>query len=183
MSSIDRLEETQFDQSGILDTRSAVWPRAWAAFEEKPLLGHCPNIEQERAFRCGSVHPDHLVLNYPHNLHLHLHLLVTVGVVGTLAFLVFFITALSRVLRARKTGKFAGEYERGLMLVGLIVLVGFLVDQLKIEFLRSGTVDYAHSVFALFGALVGWADDARAGALLVPSTAGDQRIHRSTAHA
>ena len=156
----DRLATTQLDESGVPDTRANVWPRAWAAFEEKPLLGHGPNVEQERVVRYRSIHPDQLILAYPHNLYLHL--LVTVGVVGTIAFLIFFLVALVRLFRAPRTGNFATEYERGLVRVGLIVLVGFLVDELKIEFLRSGTTDYAHFVFALLGLFIACADQARA---------------------
>jgi O-antigen ligase len=156
----ERLERTEMVEGGIPDTRRNVWPRAWVAFEEKPLLGHGPNLAQERIFRYRNVHPDQLILSYPHNLYLHL--LVTVGVVGTLAFLAFFAVVVIRVLRGSSSGEFPSEYERGLVRVGLIVIVGFLVDQLKIEFLRSGTVDYAHFVFALFGLFIGWADQARA---------------------
>jgi hypothetical protein len=39
-----------------------------------------------------------------------------------------------------------------------------LLDELKIEFLRDTTEDYAHFVFALFGIFLGWADAARARA-------------------
>ena len=157
---VNRLEGTQLDEGGIPDTRMVVWPEAWTAFKLKPLLGHGPNLEQERAFRYKKIHPDQLILGYPHNLYLHL--LVTIGVVGTIAFLIFFITAVTRLLGAPSTGQFASEYEKGLVRVGLIVLVGFLVDQMKIEFLRGGTTDYAHFVFALFGLFIGWADQVRA---------------------
>ena len=61
-------------------------------------------------------------------------------------------------------GYFSSEYERGWVLVGTIVIVAFLVDELKIEFLRYTTVDYGHFVFALFGIFLGWSDAARANA-------------------
>jgi O-antigen ligase len=158
----DRLEDTHFVEGGIPDTRRVVWPRAWAAFEEKPWLGHGPNLEQERVLRYRNVHRDQLLMNYPHSLYLYL--LVTVGIVGTLAFLLFFIAAAARVLRSASTGNFASEYERGWVLVGSIVLVAFFLDQIKIEFLRGGTTDFAHFIFAIFGWFIGCADEARARA-------------------
>jgi len=94
--------------------------------------------------------------------------------VGTASMLFFLFAALRRVYQGAKWGLFDGEYERGWALVGTIVLAAFLLDELKIEFLRNSTVDYAHFVFALFGIFLGWSDRARANAQAVARSAKPQ---------
>ena len=140
---------------------------AWEAIEQRPLLGHGPKIQMPLSAERQGAHPNQLVIEHPHSLYLYL--LVTVGVTGMLAFLAFFIAVVFRLYRGLRAGRHASEYEQGLIRVGLIVVAGFLVDQLKQEFLRSSTVDYAHFIFALLGAFLGWADRARARAGVVPA--------------
>ena len=176
---LERIETTEFGEGGIPDTRRIVWPRAWEAFEQRPLLGHGPKIQTPYSAEIIGAHPDQLVLDYPHNLYLHL--LVTVGVTGMLAFLAFFLAVVSRFYRGLRTGRHASEYEQGLIRVGLIVVAGFLVDQLKIEFLRTGTIDYAHFIFALLGTFLGWTDHARARTAVAPSR--EPEDSREAAHA
>ena len=105
------------------------------------------------------MHSEQLVMSYPHNLYLHL--LLTLGVFGTACMLLFLVGGVWRVSRGVKTGRFETQYERGFVLLGVLVLGGFLIDQIKIEFLRQATIDYVHFVFALFGLFLGLADAAR----------------------
>ena len=107
---------------------------------------------------------EQLVSTYPHSLYLHL--LVTVGILGTTCMLLFLFGVVWRVYQGAKHGLFRDNYDRGWVSVGVIVLAAILVDELKIEFLRLTTVDYAHFIFALFGIFLGWADSARATATL-----------------
>ena len=44
--------------------------------------------------------------------------------------------------------------------IGVVLIIVFLVDQLKIEFLRITLVDYWHFIFALLGVLVAACDQA-----------------------
>jgi O-antigen ligase len=158
----DRLAKTTETEDGLPSTRSVVWPIAWENIKEKPLLGHGPRLLGQHELRFRSVPPEQLVGPYPHNLYLYL--LVTVGILGTVCMLFFLFGVASRVYQGAKRGYFSSEYERGWVLVGTIVIVAFLVDELKIEFLRYTTVDYGHFVFALFGIFLGWSDAARANA-------------------
>lgn len=155
-SMLNRLESTTQLEGGLPDTRQHIWPRAWSVIQEKPWLGHGPKIAPEQELQRRSLHPEQLVMNYPHNLYLHL--LVTVGAVGTAIMLFFLFGVVWRVYRGARYGRADGTYEQGLPLLGVIVLVGILVDEMKIEFLREGTVDYAHFVLAVFGVFLGWAD-------------------------
>ena len=126
------------------------------------MLGHGPRLLEQRELRFRAVPPEQLVGPYPHSLYLYL--LVSVGILGTACMLFFLFGVASRVYQGAKRGYFKSEYERGWVLVGTIVIVAFLVDELKIEFLRYTTVDYGHFVFALFGIFLGWADSARGNA-------------------
>ena len=51
-----------------------------------------------------------------------------------------------------------------MVLVGVLLSVGFFIDELKIEFLRHSSIDYVHFVFAQFGIFLGLADRARVNA-------------------
>jgi O-antigen ligase len=99
-------------------------------------------------------------MGYPHNLYLHL--LLTLGIVGTAALLYFLLLATWRIYRGATAGSFANDYERGLLVLGTLLAVGFFADQMKIEFLRQSTIDYVHFVFGLFGIFLGIADRGRA---------------------
>lgn len=154
----NRLAKTTETEDGLPQTRSALWPEAWENIKEKPILGHGPRVVLQRELRYRNVPDEQLVAAYPHNLYLHL--LVTVGVVGTLCMLYLLIGIVWRVYMGAKNGRYVSEYERGWVYVGVLVLVAFLVDELKIEFLRFTTVDYAHFVFLLFGLFLGRADAA-----------------------
>jgi O-antigen ligase len=161
-----RLENVAQFEGGIPDTRQQVWPRAWSAIQEKPWLGHGPRLWTPPAIeRSGiSVHPDQLVMAYPHNLYLHL--LLTIGLLGAVCMLAFLFVAAWRIYQGVTRGKHDSDYEHGLVLVGVILSVAFFIDELKIEFLRHSSIDYAHFVFAQFGIFLGLADRARVNAVV-----------------
>jgi O-antigen ligase len=159
-----RLENVTQFEGGIPDTRQQAWPRAWSAIQEKPWFGHGPRLWAWQGFeRSGvSVHPDQLVMGYPHNLYLHL--LLTIGVFGTACMLAFLLIAAWRIYKGATRGTHRNDYEHGLVLVGVLLSVGFFIDELKIEFLRHSSIDYVHFVFAQFGIFLGLADRARVNA-------------------
>jgi O-antigen ligase len=154
----DRLAKTTETEEGLPETRAALWPEAWENIKEKPLIGHGPRVVMQKELRYRNIPDEQLVAPFAHNLYLHL--LVTVGVLGTACMLYFFFSVIWRVYKAVRDGKFETPRDRGYVFVGVIVLIAFLIDELKIEFLRFSTVDYAHFVFALFGLFLGWADQA-----------------------
>jgi O-antigen ligase len=155
----DRLASTTEMKDGVPRTRAVVWSVAFENIPERPLLGHGPRVLQQHELRYRRVPPEQLVGPYPHNLYLHL--LVTVGIVGLAAFLWFFFNVGRHIYLGLKHGRFANDYDRGLVVMGLLFLLTFLVDELKIEFNRDGTSDYVQFIFALCGIFVGWADKAR----------------------
>jgi O-antigen ligase len=152
----DRLGKTTEFEEGVPSTRAVVWPLAWETVQERPILGHGPRILQQHELRFRHVPSRQLVSPYPHSLYLYL--LVTVGIVGLSAMLFFFGRVLYGLAKGAKRGVYKNDYEKGLVSVGFIVVATFLIDELKIEFLRNGTADYAQFMFALFGVFLGWAD-------------------------
>jgi O-antigen ligase len=157
---IDRLEGTTTAQGALPDTRQRIWPETWAVIPNRMWLGHGPRImppgEVERR---GTVHPEQLVNEYPHNLFLYL--LLTVGIVGTVCMFFFLLGTAWRIYQVARRERLRQTYEAGLAALGSVVVLGVLVDQFKVEFLRHSSIDYAHFVFMLFGIFLGFADRQR----------------------
>ena len=161
-----RLEQVGETEGGIPKTRQGVWTTAIETIPDRIWLGHGPYLAQSKGLeRSGrDVGSGQLVMAYPHNLYLHL--LLTLGIVGTAAVLYFLFLATWRIYRGTKEGSFATDYERGLVLLGTLLLVGFFVDEIKIEFLRHATIDYVHFILGLIGIFLGIADRGRANRAL-----------------
>ena len=149
----ERLAKTEVD-SGVPDTRAIVWPVAWEAITEKPILGHGPRLRFDGE-EDGARYEGHLFILYPHNLYLFI--MFTIGSVGLLAFLVFLMTPLVRCWKAAR-GSPVETYEVGLARTGIVVMTVILVDGIKIDFMRYNLVDYWHFIFALIGILIATCD-------------------------
>jgi len=148
-----RLADTEIE-SGIPDTRSVVWPVAWQAIQEKPILGHGPRLRFDGE-EGGARYKNHLYILYPHNLYLFL--LFTVGVVGLIAYIIFLVTPLVRCWSATRRS-ISESYEVGFARVGIVFIVIVFVDGIKIDFARFVLVDYWHFIFALIGLLIATCD-------------------------
>ena len=92
---------------------------------------------------------------YPHNLYLFL--LYTLGSLGLFLYMVFFVSMYLRFRRARNR-EIDDIYLKGIPALGMLLLIGFLVDQLKIEFLRFGSGDTQHYMFTLWAILLAFTD-------------------------
>ncbi|HNP35120.1 MAG TPA: O-antigen ligase family protein [Woeseiaceae bacterium] len=147
----ERLEGTEIEE-GVPDTRSLVWPLAWAEIVKKPILGHGPKLAISTRFeQVGSIE----YVRFPHNLLLHI--LYTTGIVGVFAWVVFFSTLAMRLFKVRRAPVDDRELAT-LPRVGLLVLVVFFVSQLRIEFLRESLLDYQNYLFVLFGFFLATSD-------------------------
>ena len=166
----ERLAKTEIP-SGIPDTRSIVWPVAWEAINEQPILGHGPRLRFDGE-EDGARYKGHLFIFYPHNLYLFL--LFTVGIVGMMAFIVFLLTPLIRCWKTiRQT--LGDSYETGLARTGVVIMTVILIDGIKIDFLRYNLVDYWHFVFALIGMLLAACDRARSDGGSLPRILRESR--------
>jgi O-antigen ligase len=148
----ERLSGATETVGGVPLTRQFVWPEAWQRFLEVPWFGQGPMWKlPDEDF--GLVYPGHVYFDYPHSLYLYL--LVTVGITGTITFFVFFLLLGLRYLRAARETSSASPYLHGLVRLGPLLLLLFLLDEIRIEFLRPVFSDYQHVVFGLFGLWLG----------------------------
>jgi O-antigen ligase len=151
-----RLTETEVEE-GIPDTRQNVWPVAWKEIKTHPFLGHGPRLRFEGEDD-GLRYKGHKYIQYPHNLYLSQ--LFTVGILGTIAFLIFMITPFLRCWRTSNQPQL-DLHAQTFAKTGIILMVVIFVDQMKVEFTRFELTDYWHFLFALFGVLIAVCDRAR----------------------
>lgn len=134
-----RLQETHF--VGIVpDSRVGAWTDGWNRFLEHPWIGHGPYYST----RTGTH-----TWFWPHSGYLYIANLV--GVFG----LAFYFALIGRMLwlSARSSDDLRDpDYARGFLLVANVQLVIFIVDQIKIEYLRNPT--YQFEIWVMFAILV-----------------------------
>jgi O-antigen ligase len=160
-----RLQAVTEMEGGIPTTRAGTWPLAIEKIKLDPWFGEGPHFLNEMdaammgiMMRTRYDDLDDVVTifdPYPHSLYLFL--LRTVGVVGLIAVVWFFVQVLFELRRSlRRTDM--PEYSRALVKVGMVVTIAFLVTQVTLEFNRPSTMDYAQFVLALLGLFIGVAD-------------------------
>jgi O-antigen ligase len=154
----ERLEATEL-REGLPDTRAVAFREAWQRIPEHPIVGHGPQL---RLIDEINRHiPGHEFLYFPHNLYLFLPL--TIGIVGLIAYLFLFWAFYRWWSRARHVSR-DSAFEQGLPTLGILLLIAFLVDQLKIEFLRSQYTDLQQYLFSLWAILLAGTTGGRASA-------------------
>ena len=143
-----RLLSTEVKE-GLPDSRSVIWPRVWERIQDAPVLGHGPRLRliEEEIRRI----PGHVFIEYPHNAYLFL--LYTVGVAGLLAWVAFFFALFLRFGRARNNSH-PDPFVARLPKLSTLILVVFVIDQIKIEMFRFDLADYQQIVSALVGGLL-----------------------------
>ena len=147
----DRLFGTEI--KGITpDTRSG-WEDVVEKISERPVIGHGPRVVQPVEYDSPPGRwPEGHITYYPHSLYLYI--LYTTGVLGFLAYSAWAITYWKILCRERKRKRAFRKLGTGLSTLGMLIFVIFLIDQLKVEFLRSSLLDYQHYLAALFGMFV-----------------------------
>lgn len=150
----DRLVATELESGFVPDTRAATWEDSVEAISEAPIIGHGPRFFMAER---GALVNGNVQIDFPHSLPLFI--LYTTGVIGLLAFIVFFGALARRLsLYAFQMPRMADREIAGIPRLSLIVFLLFLVSQLRIEMLRTGLWDYQHFVFMFFGTLLGFCD-------------------------
>ena len=150
----ERLGQVTETENGVPMTRTLTWPIAIEKIKQHPWVGEGPFfVDAGTAEELGWLRSE--MSPYPHSLYLFL--LRTIGVIGLLPFVWFFIQAW-RILYATLKRESVDDYSSALLRLGLILIVAFLVAQITLEFNRVATIDYAQFIFALVGLLVGVAD-------------------------
>jgi hypothetical protein len=118
---------------------------------------------------------------------LYLFLLYTVGILGLLAYLVFFTALLHRWWRDRNIVN-DNPLLSGMPKLAIVLMAVFFVSQLRIEFLRDLLHDYQTYVYALWAMFLAFSDnlrderlpianqtEVRSGRILAPKRALAQR--------
>ena len=121
----------------VPDTRSVVWPAAWERIFEHPLIGHGPSWASLTGSR---------IYYWPHSLYLYVA--NNVGFIG-LAVLLWLLLTLFRMVRPVTDDLRDGDYVGSYLLIARAQMVVFLVDQIKIEYLRNPV--YQFQVWLMFG--------------------------------
>jgi O-antigen ligase len=159
-----RLERVTETQEGIPSTRAKTWPAAIAKIKLRPWFGYGPyypsgvelaksgvlNVEFEDLGTIITAYDP-----YPHSLYLYL--LRTVGIVGLIPVVGFFLWTW-RSIYVLNREQDEDEYAAAFLRVGFLLIPAFLIAQITLEFNRDDTMDYAQFIFALMGLLVGVGD-------------------------
>lgn len=132
---ISRFGETTF-VGGIPDSRAGVWPVAIERWLRHPILGSGPYYASREGL---------LTWYWPHSLYLYV--LNIVGVVG-FAFFLWLLWVLWRATRPGTDDLGDANYAAAYLLIARVQLVLFLVDQVKIEYLRNPI--YQFQIWLLF---------------------------------
>ena len=147
----DRFRDTEFE--GFTPDTRVGWKYVVKRIWERPVIGHGPEIIRPEVDSQRRNWPEGYIKFYPHNLYLFI--LYTTGVVGFIAYGIWAVTYWRILCRENRRKRPYRGLGKGLPTLGMVVFIIFLIDQLKVEFLRSGLLDYQHYIAALFGMFVG----------------------------
>jgi O-antigen ligase len=173
-----RLESVAETREGLPKTRSNTWTAALAKIKEDPWFGEGPYYPSAHALaKAGEIRTEFASLGelttafdpYPHSLYLYL--LRTVGIVGLIPVIAFFLGSAAVLFAAVRRGS-PDPYRLAITRLGLLLILAFLVAQVTLEFNRSETMDYAQFIFALMGLLIGTSDRDRQ-----PSSVSQEALH------
>jgi O-antigen ligase len=179
-----RLERVTETEAGVPSTRSETWPIAIEKIRRDPWFGEGPYYPKADALmESGEMRIEFEELGdvttafdpYPHSLYLFL--LRTVGIVGLLPVVGFFL-ATWMLLYAASRRESANRQGSAIVRMGLLLIPAFLVAQITLEFNRPETLDYAHFIFALMGLMVGTADRERQPARVLDEESHEERRAR-----
>jgi O-antigen ligase len=124
----------------IPDNRAEVWPAAWNRIFEHPFLGHGPYY---------SILGGARLYWFPHSLYLYVA--NNVGFIG-LAIFAWLLWTMFRITRPTTDDLRHADSLQSFMLIARAQMVVFLVDEVKIEYLRNEV--YAFQVWMMFALMV-----------------------------
>jgi len=145
----DRLRNTEI-KGFTPDTRERDWLAVLGRIPNKPVIGHGPRIVIEKELRGSRSRPRNQIHFYPHNLYLFV--LYTMGAVGFSVFVLLGARFFRILMRMKKNlADHPDPFFSRLPIIGIIIFLVFLFDQMKIEFLRHNLLDYQHYISVIFG--------------------------------
>lgn len=136
---LERMQNTKF--IGMMpESRARTWPMAVERLMRHPIIGYGPHYDVQHGRE---------VWYWPHNLYLYIGNLV--GLVG-LGFFMWLMVTLWRISRPRGDRLGDPDYAKAFLLVGHVQLITFLVDEIKIEYLRNPI--YIFQIWVFFASIV-----------------------------
>jgi len=135
-SVLERMFGTTFE-NGIPDSRAGAWKQTFAHILNHPIIGHGPYYSAREGVQ---------VVYWPHNVYLYYAYIV--GLVG-LGIYLWILWELWKSSRPRSPAINEGSYIDGLTIVARVMLLTFIVDQTKIDYLRNAR--YSFFIWFLFG--------------------------------
>jgi O-antigen ligase len=136
---LERMQNTKF--IGMMpESRARTWPMAVERMLRHPIIGYGPYYD---------VHHGREAWFWPHNLYLYIGNLV--GFVG-LGFFLWLMVTLWRISRPQGDRLGDPDYAKAFLIVGHVQLITFLVDEIKIEYLRNPI--YIFQIWILFASIV-----------------------------
>jgi O-antigen ligase len=133
-SLLGRVAKTEVGTNLVPDTRVEVWALGWEAFKEHVFLGH-------------GLFFDYQVIAQPHNGYLWS--LITVGILGTIPFVLVLIKLLWETGRRLRGQLERGSFKSGLLTVIHVQIATFMIVQLRTDYQRSPS--YVYLMWILFG--------------------------------
>jgi O-antigen ligase len=123
----------------VPDSRQTAWLDGWERFLQHPIIGHGPYYSQQTGTRLWF---------WPHNGYLYIANLV--GVVG-LGFYLWLVGRLFWISRPIVDSLRHSSYAAAFLVIGHVQMLLFLVDQIKIDFLRNEI--YQFEVWIMFASI------------------------------
>jgi hypothetical protein len=136
---LERMQTTQF-VGWMPESRSKTWPLAFERMLRHPVIGWGP-------YYAGQTGTE--LWYWPHCLYLYLGNLI--GLTGLGCF-VWLMASLWRISMPQGDRLGDSSYARGFLLAGHVQLLVFLVDEIKIEFMRNSI--YIFQIWILFASIV-----------------------------
>jgi len=165
-SILDRLTQTTF-VGYMPETRAHAWSDAWEMCKEHPVIGHGPFYPLRTAAGAQVL--------WPHSIFLY-YIYIT-GWIGLAVFLFIVYKMFRRSLSAASRRLSDPHFSKSALLVLHVVLVIFMIDQVKLEYLRHHS--YQFFIWSLFGLLVAATRVAASGGAPVEPKPVEHGRHRS----
>jgi hypothetical protein len=144
----ERLGETEISVED--HARASIFERGRSWFREKPIVGAGPRLNvSRRNVQIGDIEYRGAL---PHNLYLTI--LASTGIVGMIAWCLFFISAMFPLVQALRRRTSAELVLANLPKLGLLIVLLFLIGEIRIEFLRQDFFDYQNYIFVLLALFV-----------------------------
>ena len=83
--------------------------------------------------------------------------LYSLGIVGLIAYMVYFGIIYIKLIKSNNLNC-NDPFLNGLQRLGIVILTVFLIDQIKLEFLRHNLHDYQHYIFMILAAFIAFSD-------------------------